>query len=274
MGYGANWLCCDFRLLHYVMVDQLISAYTVLLLPMSGWIVFWYLLSLVLKRNDIVDIAWGLGFVYIAFWLSSDNQLNNYQYLVNGLVTFWGLRLATHLLIRNARKKEDWRYLNWRKEWGSTFYWRSFLQVYVLQTLLMMVIALPIVLAASTQVSLNLMVLPGAICWLIGLYWESVSDWQLMKFKRDKNNIGKFIQSGLWAKSRHPNYFGEICIWWGIWLVCAPYSFRWIALLSPTIITYLLLKVSGVPMLERKYKGNSLYDAYKAKVPAIWPKLK
>lgn len=255
------------------MVEQIAQAYQGLLLPMLGWVVFWYLLSLILKRNDFVDVAWGLGFVYIIFWQAVHTSPGPFQLIVYGVISLWGFRLAIYLLIRNSKKQEDWRYLNWRKEWGKHFYWRSFLQVYVLQSVLMMIIAMPIIIVSLSKLELRYTLLPGIILWLTGFYWQSVGDSQLMKFKADPLNNGKFIQNGLWAKSRHPNYFGEICMWWGVWLIILPVPMAWFGIVSPVMITYLLLRVSGVPMLEKKYDGNPQFEAYKAKVPAVFPKI-
>jgi len=256
------------------MADQIIQSYQVLLLPMLGWVLFWYILSLIIKRNDFVDVAWGLGFVYIAFWVTLDTSPRPLQFVVYGLIALWGLRLAIYLLIRNAKKpEEDWRYLKWRKEWGRNFYWRSFLQVYVLQTLLMMIIAIPIVLVSISTTSMSIWMLPGVLLWLIGFYWQVIGDYQLKQFKAKPENKGRFIHTGLWAKSRHPNYFGEICMWWGIWLVILPMPYAWTGVVSPLLITYLLLKVSGVPMLERKYIGNAEFEDYQKRTPAVFPKL-
>jgi steroid 5-alpha reductase family enzyme len=256
------------------MVDQIIQSYQALLLPMLVWALGWYLLSLIIQRNDFVDVAWGIGFVYIIFWQSFQTKPGLLQFVVNGLISLWGLRLGIYLLVRNAAKpQEDWRYLKWRKEWGRSFYWRSFLQVYVLQTILMLIISIPIVLASISTSTISIWMLPGMLLWCIGFYWQVVGDQQLKRFKSKAENKGHFIQAGLWAKSRHPNYFGEICMWWGIWLVVLPLTYGWLGIVSPLLITYLLLKVSGVPMLERKYVGNSEFEDYQRRVPAVFPKL-
>ena len=241
---------------------------------MLGWILFWFLLSVVIKRNDFVDVAWGLGFIYVAFWVTFKHNPSVLQYIVNGMVALWGLRLAIYLLQRNSNKTEDYRYKQWREEWGKWFYLRSFLQVYVLQTVLMLVISLPIVLASSlNSSSVNWITAAlGIGIWAIGFYWQTVGDYQKSRFKKDQSNNGKLMTSGLWSKSRHPNYFGEVLMWWGVWLVIAPYNLGWLAAISPITITYLLLKVSGVPMLEAKQRKHPEFEAYKNKVPAVFPK--
>ncbi len=243
---------------------------------MMGWVLFWFALSIILKRNDIVDIAWGLGFIYLSIWVAIYTQHGLLQYVVFGLVFLWGARLAFYLLLRLRGKSEDFRYLNWRKEWGSSFYIRSFFQVYLLQTFLLLIIGLPILIASiNAQVQLNFITLvPGLALWLYGYYWQVVGDYQLHQFKKNPTNKGKIIQKGLWNQSRHPNYFGEVCMWWGIWVILMPYSLGWLAVLSPILISWLILRVSGIPMLEAKYKGNPEFEEYKKRVPAFIPKLK
>ena len=257
------------------MATEIIEAYASLFIPMGAWVVFWYLLSILINRNDFVDVAWGLGFIYITFWLTIDNSSLVIQYLANGLVAIWGLRLALYLFFRNRKKKEDYRYKQWREDWGKWFYIRSFLQVYVLQTVLMLVIALPLIYVSVLDVKkFNWLSLLGAVIWFVGFYWQAVGDYQKGQFKKDSKNKGKLMTEGLWSKSRHPNYFGEILMWWGVWLVLVPYPFGWIAVISPITITYLLLKVSGVPMLEAKQRKHPDFKEYSQSVPPVFPKLK
>ena len=220
-----------------------------------------------------MDVAWGLGFIYISLWVTIDNSPLYLQYLVNGLVAVWGLRLAIYLLHRNTNKQEDYRYKQWREEWGKWVYLRSFLQVYVLQSFLMLIIAFPIVLVSTMQEpKIGWLSAFGIIVWLIGFYWQSVGDYQKSQFKKDRSNVGKLMTDGLWSKSRHPNYFGELMMWWGVWLVIVPYALGWIAIISPMAISYLILKVSGVPMLEAKQSKHPDFSAYKNKVPTVFPK--
>lgn len=255
------------------MGDQIIHIYSQVLMPMIGWVTFWYALSIMLKRNDIVDIAWGLGYIYFSFWVAIHSEHGLLQYFIFGLIFLWGARLAIYLFFRNRGKKEDFRYKQWREDWDKSFYLRSFFQVYVLQTLLLMIIALPIVIASiNSQMELKWTVIPGAFLWLIGFYWQTKGDAQLMRFKKNPENRGKIIQIGLWAKSRHPNYFGELCMWWGVWICLSTYPMGWLALISPLLISYLIIKVSGIPMLEAKYDNNPDFQSYKKRVPVLVPK--
>ncbi len=239
--------------------------------------VFWFIISLFAKRNDVADIAWGLGFISIALFLSMEHPTNAHSKVAYTLVIIWGVRLAVHIGLRFRQKKEDFRYANWRKEWGSTFYWRSFLQVYLLQGFFMFIIASPLYELAESGYSLklieNVWVMPFPIwmaLWLTGFLWQAIGDYQLVQFKKRKKP-GEILTTGLWKYSRHPNYFGEILMWWAIWLMTGFPDFGLWAIISPLTITFLLAKVSGVPMLEAKYKGNPAFEAYKKRTPALFP---
>lgn len=223
--------------------------------------------------NGIMDIAWGLGFCFIALYTFIHYADINFRQLLITLFTFlWGIRLALHIHNRSKNKAEDFRYANWRKQWGKWFVLRSFFQVYLLQGAIMILVALPIIAVnyQSTKPFCLVDVL-GILLWLIGFYFEVKADKQLVTFKNDAKNKGKILQSGLWKYSRHPNYFGEVILWWGIFCLAFSAGWFWPAIISPVLITYLILKVSGVPMLEHKYKNNPKYDEYILKTRAFWP---
>lgn len=242
---------------------------------MVMWAIFWYLTSLLIVRNDFVDVAWGLGFVNIIYWLAHQYRLGGPQALIFIAVCSWGFRLSGYLLLRSIGKPEDRRYAKWRKEWGKHLWWRSFLQIYVLQNLFMLVIAFPLIYIATLakNIEWTWWLVPGSIFWFVGMYWESVADWQKTKHKTDPEKKHSLLTSGLWARSRHPNYFGEICIWWGIWLMVVPFGYPWLTIISPITITYLLLRVSGVPMLESAQKLSPERQRYIEEVPAVFPRL-
>lgn len=247
-----------------------LSPYLILALLLLVHQLCWFAVAVAKKRNDVADVAWGLGFVVLA-WLSFVLGSGNLRALVvSALVTVWGLRLSFHIHSRNRGKEEDFRYAQWRREWKN-FYLRSFLQVFLLQGVFLFVIAWPVVwinLAdASTWMWWDL---AGVIVWGIGFFFESVGDHQLARFKKQAGNKGKLITTGLWRYTRHPNYFGEAVQWWGIFLMA--YSVDgWMTVVSPLLITYLLRFVSGVPMLERKYAGHPQFEAYKRNTSAFFP---
>jgi len=232
-----------------------------------------FVVALLKKDNSIVDIAWGLGFILVTvFSLFREAGTTNLQILVSLLVLLWGLRLAIHVFFRNKGRREDWRYANWRKEWGRWFVVRSYLQVFLLQGLLLLLIAYPILLVNSTQTaSIGLLAYVGTLTWGVGFFFEAVGDYQLLRFKRNPENKGKLMIQGLWKYTRHPNYFGECVMWWGIFLAALSVSEGWTALISPLLITFLLLRVSGVVMLEAKYKKNADFQEYAQRTNAFLP---
>ena len=170
--------------------------------------------------------------------------------LVNILISIWGIRLAWYINSRNKSKTEDYRYLAWRKEWGKWFYVRSYLQVYLLQGFLLYFIALP-VLAVNKSIAspLGWLDLIGVAIWIFGFFFEMVGYAQLAQFIKNPVNKGKLMQNGLWAYTRHPNYFGEVMLWWGILLIALSAPNGWLAICGPLTITFLILNVSGIPML-------------------------
>jgi steroid 5-alpha reductase family enzyme len=226
------------------------------------------------RDNSIVDVFWGIGFCFIAicmFILKGESTPR--QWIVLVMVLLWGIRLAVYISRRNNGKGEDFRYANWRKEWGNTQWWRSFFQVFLLQGVIMWLVSIPVVLVLS-QANSPLMVIDfiGILVWVTGYFFEVVSDRQLARFKMDPGNKGRIIQSGLWQYSRHPNYFGEITMWWGIFLVTLQVNGWYWAIISPVLITWLIVRVSGIPMLEKKYSDNPEFRAYAEKVPALIPR--
>ncbi len=249
------------------------NYYLTLLFVLFLYMNFWFIFSLVKKRNDVADVAWGLGFVILAwtsFLLADDFSVRGA--LVGILVSIWGLRLAWHIHTRNKGKTEDYRYLAWRKEWGKYFYVRSYFQVYLLQGVFLFLIALPILfINKNTGATFGPLDLFGVAVWLFGFYFEFVGDMQLMRFVKDPANKGKLMQSGLWAYTRHPNYFGEVTQWWGIWIIALSVPFGWVGIVGPIVITFLILKVSGIPMLEKKMEEHPDFKEYKRKTSVFIP---
>lgn len=230
-----------------------------------------FVLSVFLKRNDIADVAWGLGFCLISWFSFNLSDFSWVSFVVNLLVSFWGLRLSYHILLRNWGKPEDFRYLNWRRQWKN-FYVRSFLQVFLLQGLFLYIIALPIIfINTNGPHNFSGLFYVGIFIWLTGFLFESIADYQLKKFKSNSSNKGKIITSGLWKFSRHPNYFGEVVLWWGIFMITLSVENGLYTIVGPLLITYLIVFVSGVPMLEEKYKNNADFIAYKKRTSAFIP---
>lgn len=214
----------------------------------SGWLV-----SLATKNVTVVDSLWGLGFVLIA-WLTyfmSDGYWGR-KLLIVLLVTSWGLRLSFYLTWRNWGKEEDPRYGGWRRKSGDSFWLVSLFKVFILQALFLWVISLPIQmgLLAPRPDLLTWLEICGLVVWTVGFIFESLADWQLARFKLDPANKGLVMDQGLWKYSRHPNYFGEFLVWWGFFLIALSTPNNWWTVVSPLIVTAVLLKMTGIPLTE------------------------
>lgn len=233
----------------------------ILLAYMTGW----FVVSLIKRRNDVADVAWGLGFVllaWISFFIGEGEGMRGI--LVGGLVTIWGTRLAVHIYKRNKGKTEDYRYLAWRKEWGKWFYPRSYAQVYLLQGVLLYLIVFPVLFINKNTVGgLGALDFVGLAVWILGFYFESKGDAELANFIKNPENKGKLLRTGLWQYTRHPNYFGEVTQWWGVWLISMSLPGAWVAIVGPLTITILILKVSGIPLLEKRMEENPDFADYK-----------
>lgn len=245
----------------------------------AAYVIFIYFLcffivATIIKDNSIVDIGWGFGFVLVAWFLQIQaHSIHVPQLIITVLTTIWGLRLFYHILKRNRRKGEDFRYANWREEWGKWVIPRAFFQVFMLQGLFMYVVSLSAIMtsiAANKHFVAPLVVLGTAI-WLIGFFFEAVGDYQLKLFIANKENKGQLMTTGLWSYTRHPNYFGEATMWWGIFLIALGSGASLIAILSPATITFLLLFVSGVPLLEKSMRKKPGFDDYAQRTNKFFP---
>jgi len=249
------------------------NYYRTLAFLLWGYMSLWFLISLFKRRNDVADVAWGLGFVLLAwtsFFLCGGSGTRGV--LVGVLVSVWGLRLAWHIHARNRGKAEDHRYMAWRRQWGRWFYARSYAQVYLLQGALLFLISLPVlIINRSGGGPFRFLNGIGVLVWLFGFLFESVGDAELARFVKDPLNRGKILQSGLWQYTRHPNYFGEVTQWWGIWLVALGVPGGWVGIVGPLTITILILKVSGIPILERKMAENPDFAEYKRRTSVFLP---
>ncbi|MCE2735661.1 MAG: DUF1295 domain-containing protein [Ilumatobacteraceae bacterium] len=250
--------------------SMLIAAITIAIIMVSTW-----LLSVIIKNASIVDIVWGAGFA-ITSWvlaLTVDGDSGR-QLLLAVMVGVWGTRLALYLAKRNIGHGEDWRYKAMRKKAGKKFTYSSLVTVFGLQGALMWVVSLPVQFGnGDSSPGVGPLAVIGIMVWLVGLSFEAIGDFQLARFKRDPNNAGKVMDQGLWSLTRHPNYFGDALLWWGIGIVGAETGSGVIGFIGPVAMTFFLLRISGVPMLERSLsRRREGYAEYAARTSQFIPR--
>jgi steroid 5-alpha reductase family enzyme len=253
------------------MISSWLNAGAAILLVM---ILIWAA-SLYLKNSSIVDIFWGPLFVLVAwvvFFISPEGFLVR-KILVAGLVSVWGLRLAWYIFRRNHGKPEDFRYAAWRTQHGSAWWWRSFFKVFILQGILAWIICWPLIpsIYSHQPALITFLDAVGFFIWLIGFTFEAGGDYQLARFKADPANKGKVFDQGFWKFTRHPNYFGDAMQWWGLFVIALGAG-GWWTVFSPVIMTFLLVRVSGVAMLEKTLAVEKPgYREYIEKTNAFFP---
>jgi steroid 5-alpha reductase family enzyme len=252
------------------MVDAILITSGVILMYVSVL----FCISIVLKRNDIADTGWGVGIFLVGLsTLLYTKEQNVAFFLVLFFVFLWAMRLSVRIFRRNRKKGEDVRYRKWREEWGRAFYLRSYFQIYILQGFLMIVVGYPLIHTTvfGFAYEVGVYTIIGAFVWLFGFLFEAVSDAQLDSFLSEAQNKGKLMRYGLWKYSRHPNYFGEVVLWWGIWLMVVPTSYGVVVVVSPLTITFLILYVSGIPMLESHMATHPEFEDYKKTTSVFIP---
>jgi len=237
------------------------------------YVTLWFVLSLGVGRNDVADLAWGLGIAFVGMLMvvvTAEYSLR--VELLATMVFVWGIRLTLHMFHRFARTGEDHRYAVRRREWKRWFMPRTYAQVFLLQGFLMLVVAYPFIHASAyPSVGFAWWDVLGVIVWICGLVVEVASDRQLARFTGDPANTGGVLDTGLWRYSRHPNYFGEVLQWWGVALVLLSVPFGYVAFVSPILMTFLILTVSGIPVHERLLTKNPAYRAYMERTSVFIP---
>lgn len=251
------------------------AAAAVGLLTIVGVLSLVWIASVQRRDVGIVDIWWGPGFAILA-WLYCVllGAFGPRPLLLATLITMWGARLAWHIATRPRGAGEDPRYAAIRAGHGAAFWWRSLFLVFWLQAGLIWFIALPVLAAAgaSRPVPLGASDAAGVVLFAIGFAVEAIGDHQLRRFKAAAANRGKVLDSGLWRYTRHPNYFGDALLWWGLYLLSASTPAGWLTIASPALMTFLLMRVSGVALLEKNLRtAKPDYAAYCARTPAFIP---
>jgi len=245
----------------------LLALAAIAVLAIAGW-----LLSVAIRDVSIVDSLWSLFFLLGALVYAANTNVGEPRAAVLlVLVTLWALRLAGYLTWRNWGEPEDRRYqaIRARNEPGYT--WKSLYLVFGLQGLLAWIIIMPLLAGISGGGTLNALDYAGIALWLLGFGFETIGDWQLARFKADPANRGRVLDTGLWRYTRHPNYFGEATLWWGYYLIAAAAG-GWWTVFAPLLMTLLLLKVSGVSLLEQDiHERRPAYRDYIARTNAFLP---
>ena len=279
------------------MLTDILVNFTHAAVVVFGLLTLLWAISVVVKDASLIDIFWGFGFLVVAtVCLYLAHPKTPYLILLASLPILWGIRLSLYLGRRNLGNGEDVRYVAMRKRAAkkgvSEMAWRirSLFTIYFGQGLLIMIVSAPIGVAMATgtnlgegwpengtplpaefddfKVHINIISIVGAFLWLIGFLFEAIGDWQLTKFlKKNKNYDGPYedkpvLDTGLWKYTRHPNYFGNACMWWGIWLVACQAPWGWVTIFAPIIMTLLLTRVSGRDLLERQLKKRPAYQEY------------
>jgi steroid 5-alpha reductase family enzyme len=236
-----------------------LEIYGIAALVILGFMTALWIASLLLRDSSIVDIFWGAGFV-VANWVNFALTPEGFparKWLIGIIVTVWGLRLSLYVLFRNWGKGEDFRYRKWREEAGEQWWWRSFFKVFLLQGALMWIISVPLLSAqiSPTPARLTALDVLAILVWGVGFFFEAFGDLQMARFKAIPANKGKVLNTGVWRYSRHPNYFGDATQWWAYYLVALAAGGYW-TIYAPLIMTFLLLRVSGVALLEKTLKDT------------------
>jgi steroid 5-alpha reductase family enzyme len=249
---------------------MLVSAGVIATLMLATWLV-----SLARRDASVVDVAWGFGFVLVA-WVSfalADGAAAR-KWLVVGLVTVWGLRLAVYLGWRKRGEGEDFRYRQMRDRYRERFPLVSLGLVFGFQGLAMWTVSLPVQAAQVPDSPSTLTVLDfvGVALWSVGMAFEAIGDLQLARFRADARNQGKVLDSGLWRFTRHPNYFGDFCVWWGLYAVALATAEAWWTVVGPLVMSFALLRLSGVPIMERHMERRQGYEGYVRRTSAFFPR--
>lgn len=239
-----------------------------LVVAVAGW-----LLSLPLRNVSLVDTLWSLKFLLCAaLYVGLQPSPGPRAWLLLALVAVWALRLSIHITVRNQGHGEDHRYQAIRRNNEPGFAYKSLYIIFGLQALLAWIISLPLLAAASGTAPLGGFDAVGVLLWVIGMVFEAGGDWQLARFKANPANAGQVLASGLWRYTRHPNYFGDFCVWWGFFALALGAG-GWWSLAGPVLMSVLLLKVSGVALLEKDIgQRRPAYADYIRRTAAFFPR--
>lgn len=255
------------------MLFQLFGMFFILGFITTMFVSISFVLALITRRIDLINITWGLGFVVIAvlsFLLSVDFSYK--AFLATLLIIFWGVHISTILIKRMRLRGESYKFIALKTKWPRGFYLRLYLQVYLPYGFLMLLICSPVVIVnLFGDDAFSIPNIIGVVLWSIGFFIESVAVSQLYNFFLNSENKNKILTTGLWRYVRHPNYLGEIILWFGLFLLAVDSPYGYLSIISPMLTTLILVVVTGVPVTKSKFKDNSQYQIYSLKTPAIVP---
>lgn len=260
----------------------IIIGYSALILLF--YLIIAFIVGTIKKNNGLMDVFYGPG--YFVLGLSSlilnlifTNEVYIRQTIVTILVFIWATRLATYVFIRNRGKPEDYRYQAMRRRWKTKTILKSFFRVYFFQGIVIFIVCFPVwFVNISSNPSIEsfldffgITLWLGAIIWLVGFLFETIGDYTLYKFLQKPENKGEVMDRGVWKLSQHPNYFGEVTQWWGIYIIALATPFGFITILGPIFITYMIIKVSGIRLLNWRYRADDKYAEYKKRTSIFFP---
>lgn len=244
------------------------------ILALFGFMIIAFFVGTIKKNNGLVDGFYGLGYIVlnlICFLLTGTFYLR--QILSTILVVIWGIRLAVYVFKRNIGKPEDYRYQDMRRRWGDKVLLKSFYRIYIFQGIIIILVSTPVLYTnIASPTGLVWIDFIGLLVWIFGFYFESIGDYQLQRFKANPENKGKVMDQGLWKYTQHPNYFGEVTQWWGLYILTLSVPFGFITIVGPILITYFIIKVSGIKLLNKRFDGNDKYAEYKKKTSTFIPR--
>lgn len=249
-----------------------------------GYLIIAFIVGTIKKNNGLMDVFYGPGYFVVALtslilYFLINGIVNVRQIIVTTLVFIWAVRLGTYVFIRNRGKPEDYRYREMRERWKTNIVLKSFIRVYLFQGIVIFIVAFPVwfVNISINPPLLNLLDFAGvtlwlgAFIWLIGFLFETIADYSLFKFLQKPENKGKIMDRGVWKLSQHPNYFGEVTQWWGLYIIALAIPFGFISIVGPIFITYMIIKVSGIRLLDKRFETDDKYADYKRRTSVFFP---
>ncbi len=254
------------------------------------YLIIAFIVGTIKKNNGVMDIFYGPGYFVVSFTALITNLIltgttSLQKIVVTILVLIWAIRLASYVYIRNHGKPEDYRYVAMRERWKTNIVLKSLLRIYLFQGLVIFIVDIPswfVIIseppsvvegsfATGAEYFYIILLLLGTFIWVVGFLFETIGDWSLYHFLQNPENKGRVMDKGVWKYTQHPNYFGEVTQWWGLYAIAIGVPFGFITFFGPAYITFMIIKVSGVRLLDKRFEGNNEYTAYKRRTPKFFP---